>query len=140
MGFFFIGLPEGDIVSQICSHLPDCIRVFAIKKATNGFNSKLACDGRTYAYVLPTFAFGPVDQIISREYRITPALISEVNQVLGYFKGTKNFHNFTSRRTPQDPSCKRYITEFSCGEPFLISDMEFVKITVKGRVQGMEKI
>jgi len=90
--------------------------------------------------VLPTFAFGPVDQIISREYRITPALISEVNQVLGYFKGTKNFHNFTSRRTPQDPSCKRYITEFSCGEPFLISDMEFVKITVKGRVQGMEKI
>jgi len=52
MGFFFIGLPEGDIVSQICSHLPDCIRVFAIKKATNGFNSKLACDGRTYVIMI----------------------------------------------------------------------------------------
>jgi len=127
-------LPEGeDMVSQICAQLPECIRVFAIKKTTNGFNSKIACDGRTYAYVLPTFAFGSVETIITKEFRITPEVISEVNQVLGYFKGTKNFHNFTSRRLPTDPSCNRYITEFICGEPFLISEMEFVKITVKGQ-------
>ena len=36
------------MVSQICAQLPECIRVFAIKKTTNGFNSKIACDGRTY--------------------------------------------------------------------------------------------
>ena len=44
-----LDLPEEeDVVQQICSHLPDCIRIFAIKKATSGFNSKTACDGRTY--------------------------------------------------------------------------------------------
>jgi len=83
--------------------------------------------------VLPTFAFTAIGEMTNREFRITAELMKEVNQVLGYFKGTKNFHNFTSRRLPSDPSCKRYITEFICGEPFLIREMEFVKITVKGQ-------
>ena len=81
---------------------------------------------------MPSFAFGPVDEVISSSYRVTSEIIEEVNKVLGLFKGTKNFHNFTSRRQPQDPSCKRYITEFVCSQPFIIKDMEFVKITVKG--------
>jgi tRNA pseudouridine38-40 synthase len=115
------------------------MRVFSIKKVTGGFNSKWACDGRTYAYILPTFAFVPVDQKTTVDYRIPPDVYEEVNNVLALYKGTRNYHNFTSRRPPQDPSCKRYITEVKAGPPFLVKDMEFVKITIKGKLKLLKK-
>jgi tRNA pseudouridine38-40 synthase len=84
------------------------------------------------AYIMPTFAFAPIEEIVTREYRMGTDIHEALNETLALFKGTHNFHNFTSRRPPQDPSCKRYITDFSSSKPFLVKDMEFVKITVKG--------
>ena len=34
--------------------------------------------------------------------------------ILGQYKGTHNFHNFTVRMSPTDPSAKRYILDFRC--------------------------
>ena len=49
-----------ETISRINSKLPSCIKVQYIKKVTKNFNCKSACDGRTYLYLLPTFAFAPL--------------------------------------------------------------------------------
>lgn len=41
----------------------------AIKRVTQSFDAKIACDARTYSYMLPTFAFSP-DSKIDELYRI----------------------------------------------------------------------
>lgn len=35
-------------------------------------------------------------------------------------------------RLPTDPSSNRYIMDFSCGDPFVKEDLEFVTLKVKG--------
>lgn len=141
-------------VLKLNSFLPDCIRVFAIKKVTAGFNSKTACDARSYvrefysesviweiivifkivlqSYTTPTFAFTPKESTPSYDYRITCEVLEELNAILSAFMGTKSYHNFTSGKQPQDPSCKRYVTHFSSSQPYLVRDVEFIKITIKG--------
>lgn len=47
-------------ISKINSFLPPDIRVQSIKRVTKNFNSKTACDARTYLYLTPTFAFSPI--------------------------------------------------------------------------------
>jgi len=47
-------------IAKINELLPPDIRVQAIKRVTKNFNSKTACDARTYLYLTPTFAFAPV--------------------------------------------------------------------------------
>ena len=81
---------------------------------------------------MPTFALAPKELIPSPEYRIATETLDKLNSLLSFFKGTRNYHNFTSGRPPQDPSCKRYVTHFSCSKPYIFKDMEFVKITIKG--------
>ncbi|XP_049776844.1 pseudouridylate synthase 1 homolog isoform X1 [Schistocerca cancellata] len=126
-------LPEGANTSDINKHLPDQIRVFAIKRTTKGFNSKSACDARTYSYTLPTFAFMPAGEEVSENFRVSSTIINNVNSVLKMFEGTHNFHNFTSRKKPLDPSAHRYIMNFVCGEPFTSENMEFCTIKIKGQ-------
>ena len=33
------------------------------KRVTQGFDCKNSCDGRTYIYILPTFAFTPIEEV-----------------------------------------------------------------------------
>ena len=61
--FLFVSVLDDnreDTISRINSKLPPCIKVQYIKKVTKNFNCKSACDGRTYLYLLPTFAFAPI--------------------------------------------------------------------------------
>lgn len=60
--------------------------------------------------------------------------------MFGLYKGTHNFHNFTSQKGPRDPSAKRYITHMSCGEPFVRQEAEFAVITVRGQSFMMHQI
>nr|CAD7588232.1 unnamed protein product [Timema genevievae] len=126
-------LPEKAKVEEINEHLPEQIRVLGIKRTTKGFNSKSSCDARTYSYMLPTFSFTPPEQEISEAFRVTPEILEEVRTTLKIFEGTHNFHNFTSRKKPLDPSANRYIMSFCCEEPFLCGDIEFVVLKVKGQ-------
>ena len=41
--------------------LLSCISLLAIKRVTKGFNSKDACSSRVYEYLLPTYAFAPLE-------------------------------------------------------------------------------
>lgn len=103
---------------------------------TQGFNSKNNCDARTYAYMLPTVAFSPKDSAAATDaasFRLRPETLQRVNHLFALYKGTHNFHNFTSQKAAHDPSARRYITHMCCGEPFTRGDAEFAVITVRGQ-------
>lgn len=43
--------------------LPKQIKVFGYNKVTQSFDCKVNCDARTYVYLLPTFAFCPIEEV-----------------------------------------------------------------------------
>ncbi|XP_049593891.1 pseudouridylate synthase 1 homolog [Syngnathus scovelli] len=131
-----------DIVEKINEHLPPQIRILGVKRVTQGFNSKNNCDARTYSYLLPTVAFSHKDYDTNdtASFRLDPETLQKVNHLFARFKGTHNFHNFTSQKSPKDPSARRYITEMSCGEPFILNQNEFAVITVRGQSFMMHQI
>ncbi|CAL8109677.1 unnamed protein product [Orchesella dallaii] len=118
---------------DVNKHLPDQIRVMDFRRVTHGFDAKIACCARTYMYMIPTFAFVPLEKEVTESYRITPEVLESVRDKLKKYQGTQNFHNFTSRRKPTDPSSKRFIMSFTAGEPFLKDGLEYVVLKVKGQ-------
>lgn len=140
-----IKLPEEVCVSKINDNLPETIRVFDIKRVTKGFNSKTHCDARTYSYTIPTICFcAAFDSTVAisewQAFRIDVGLQSTITTVLQQYVGTKNYHNFTSKKKPEDPSAKRYIISFINEEPTVIDDIEFITLKVKGQSFMMHQI
>ncbi|XP_058060493.1 pseudouridylate synthase 1 homolog [Anopheles bellator] len=132
-----IKLPDNLDINALNSELPPAIRVYAVKRVTKGFNSKTNCDARTYTYTLPTIAFAPEDEkgLEILTYRLPAERLQRVNEVLALYVGTKNFHNFTSRKEFIDPSVKRFIMQFECEAPFVPNGTtsEFATIRIKGQ-------
>lgn len=131
-----------NIVEKINEHLPPQIRVLGLKRVTQSFNSKNNCDARTYSYTLPTVAFAPKDYDTKEAaaFRLSPETLDNVNRLFALYKGTHNFHNFTSQKASNDPSARRYITQMSCGQPFIRSENEFAEIIVRGQSFMMHQI
>ncbi|XP_042297483.1 tRNA pseudouridine synthase A [Sceloporus undulatus] len=130
-----------DILRKINDHLPPHIRILGLKRVTGGFNSKNKCDARTYSYMLPTFAFAHKDCDYQADmFHLSTETLATVNSLLACYKGTHNFHNFTSQKGPKDPSAKRYIMEMYCEKPFVRDGMEFAVIKVKGQSFMMHQI
>ncbi|XP_067232607.1 tRNA pseudouridine synthase A isoform X3 [Chanodichthys erythropterus] len=130
-----------NVLDKINAHLPSHIRILGYKRVTGGFNSKNNCDARTYSYMLPTVSFSPKDyNQEDTSFRVNSETLQKVNHLFGLYKGTHNFHNFTSQKGPRDPSAKRYITHMSCGEPFVRQEAEFAVITVRGQSFMMHQI
>lgn len=132
-------LPENLDLDKINSNLPDQIHVFGYRRVTKGFNCKSQCDSRTYTYMLPTIAFAN-EELNQQTYRTNPDIIRKVNEILKNFVGTKNFHNYTSRKKPTDPSASRYMKSFVCEEPFVRRDVEFTILKVQGQSFMMHQI
>lgn len=108
---------------------------------TKGFNAKDQCNARTYSYTLPTISFARFDDKSDlREYRLPKERLERVNELLKIYVGHKNFHNFTSRKPFADPSSSRLIYSFECGQPYLVNDIEFAMILVKGQSFMMHQI
>lgn len=128
-------LPEVLDIEALNKDLPEQIQVFCIKRVTKGFNSKENCDFRTYSYTLPTLAFANHNEEVAYEtFRLSPEKLAQVNATLKLYEGTKNYHNFTSRKAPFDPSARRYMVSLECGAPFLIKNTyEFATIKIKGQ-------
>ncbi|XP_030573902.1 tRNA pseudouridine synthase A isoform X2 [Drosophila novamexicana] len=130
-----VKLPEELDLLAFNADLPDQIRLFGVERVTKGFNAKDQCNARTYTYTLPTIAFAACDEQHEQEtYRIPLELQELVNATLKLYEGTKNFHNFTSKKNFLDPSAKRFIMSFTCSAPFLSpQSIEFVTLQVKGQ-------
>lgn len=86
---------------------------------------------------MPTFSFALDSKNLSLDetvnYRVSTDILDQVNSILALFIGTKNFHNFTSRKKFKDPSANRFIISFVCLKPFVKDDVEFVEISIKGK-------
>lgn len=128
-------LPENLDIDGLNKVLPEQVKVFCVKRVTKGFNSKDQCDFRTYSYTLPTVAFADHGEKVDMEsFRLSPDRLAKVNETLKLYEGTKNYHNFTSRKAPFDPSARRFMVSMECGTPFLIrNSYEFATIKVKGQ-------
>ena len=86
-------------LNALNASLPEQIKVFCVKRVTKGFNSKDQCNARTYTYTLPTVSLANHDENVSMEsYRVTDEKLKQFNDILKVFEGTKNFHNFTSKK------------------------------------------
>jgi tRNA pseudouridine38-40 synthase len=123
--------------------LPDDIRVFAKKRVTKGFNSKTTCDGRSYSYTLPTYAFTTDEEEYQEtSFRLSSDQFERLNSTLKLYVGTKNYHNFTIRKEAFDPSAKRFIMEFFADPPFVPdnTEVEFIRLKVKGQSFMMHQI
>ena len=62
-------VPQASLLPLINTHLPDQIRVQALKRVTKSFDSRHHCSGRTYEYLIPTYAFAPF-YLTKLEYRV----------------------------------------------------------------------
>jgi len=134
-------LGENFEIDKVNEKLSESIRVFAFKRVTKGFNSKTQCDGRTYIYILPTVAFADQsDSTDQKSYRLTDEKLKSINESLKFFEGTKKFHNFTSKKKPNDPSAKRFIRSFTCEAPFIRNGVEFCVMKVYGQSFMMHQI
>ncbi|XP_061171097.1 pseudouridylate synthase 1 homolog isoform X1 [Saccostrea echinata] len=122
-----------NFLEKVNQELPNQIRIFGFKRTTKGFDCKTQCTGRTYMYVLPTYALAPEGMKISEEYRITDEILVHANDVLKLYQGTHNFHNFTSGIKPTEQKAKRYIISFECGKPYIREGLEFVTCKVRGQ-------
>ncbi|XP_059162990.1 pseudouridylate synthase 1 homolog [Physella acuta] len=84
-------------------------------------------------YMMPTFAFAPLEKFITEDYRTTPEILQRVQEILTRFKGTHKFHNFTSGVKYEQACASRYIIKFECSEPYVRDGLEFVTLRVKGQ-------
>lgn len=114
-----------------------------MKRVTKGFNSKSTCDARSYSYTLPTYTFTKDDEEYQdSSFRLSSERLEQLNNILKLFVGTKNFHNFTIRKEAFDPSAKRFIISFECGNPYVPDDteVEFARLKITGQSFMMHQI
>ena len=76
-------LAEQEMVAAVNSCLPADIRLQALVRVTKNFNCQSAADGRTYLYLLPTFAFSPCEELVTEAWRCKPDTIDNINKVNG---------------------------------------------------------
>ncbi|KIW15775.1 tRNA pseudouridine(38-40) synthase [Exophiala spinifera] len=76
-----------------------------------------------------------------RAYRIPKARLDRIQDALNYYKGTRNYHNFTVQKTYDDASAKRVIKSFIVNpEPILINGTEWLSMKVHGQSFMMHQI
>lgn len=76
-----------------------------------------------------------------RRYRISPERLDRVKDVFSRYCGTHNFHNYTIRKQPHDPSAMRHIKSFTVSsDPIVIGDTEWLSLKVHGQSFMMHQI
>ncbi|CAF1009472.1 unnamed protein product [Rotaria sordida] len=125
--------PLENLTELVNEQLPKQIRMFGVKRVAASFNSKNSCDARTYIYILPTYAFCPIEEITSESYRVTSEILQLIKDVSNEYLGSHNFHNFTSGKKFTDPSARRHIFSINIADPFIEENVEFTIITIKGQ-------
>ncbi|KAI0122036.1 pseudouridine synthase [Daldinia grandis] len=76
-----------------------------------------------------------------RRYRVTPERLSQLQEALDRYLGTKNFHNYTIQKRHSDPSAKRTIKSFIVNtEPVQINDTQWLSLKVHGQSFMMHQI
>lgn len=136
-------------VDEINAQLPEDIRAFKIERVAKSFHSKNMCSSRFYVYLCPSYLFKSFadpclfatqdyDQLV--QFKCSADTITRVNSILSKYVGTLNYHNFTTRKNPKDPSCYRYIMSFECQRALEVDGVEFLELVVHGQSFMMHQI
>lgn len=76
-----------------------------------------------------------------KTYRISEARLARVKEVFAGYEGTRNYHNYTVRKSFSDPSAQRHILSFAVNsKPIIIDDTEWVSLKVHGQSFMMHQI
>ncbi|KMU75595.1 tRNA pseudouridine synthase 1 [Coccidioides immitis RMSCC 3703] len=76
-----------------------------------------------------------------KAYRIHPARLARVQEVLDLYIGTRNFHNYTIQKTFRDASARRVIKSFNISkDPIIIDGTEWLSLKVHGQSFMMHQI
>lgn len=68
-----------------------------------------------------------------RGYRMPPNQLKTLNQILGLFHGTHNFHNYIPGAAQDDPRCFIRILNIEAAKPHLVSGVEWVRIKIQAK-------
>ncbi|EQL35886.1 tRNA pseudouridine38-40 synthase, variant 2 [Blastomyces dermatitidis ATCC 26199] len=76
-----------------------------------------------------------------RAYRIPKERMDRINDALGMYVGTRNFHNYTIQKSFRDASAKRLIKSFKISrDPLIINGTEWLSLKVHGQSFMMHQI
>ncbi|KAE9976245.1 hypothetical protein BLS_007873 [Venturia inaequalis] len=76
-----------------------------------------------------------------KTYRIPQSRLTRVQEVFAGYEGTRNYHNYTVRKSFSDPSSKRHIFSFAVNpKPIIIGDTEWISLKVHGQSFMMHQI
>ncbi|KAJ3043228.1 tRNA pseudouridine synthase 1 [Rhizophlyctis rosea] len=68
-----------------------------------------------------------------KAFRATPKHIDKFRQILKMYVGSHNYHNYTHGKKFEAANAYRNIKEFTCTDPFVRGDMEWVSCKVHGQ-------
>ena len=57
-----------------------------------------------------------------KSFRIQKSQLDLFKSAIECYQGTQLYHNFTTGKTPDDTNARRYITSFTCSDPFIRSN------------------
>lgn len=66
-------------------------------------------------------------------YKFDEAELNRFKRILAHYKGSHNYHNFTARTRPEDPSAHRFIISFEAEDIITVDGIEFVRLQVIGQ-------
>ncbi|KAH0786736.1 tRNA pseudouridine synthase A, mitochondrial [Histomonas meleagridis] len=107
------------------------IHVWAVISCNRTFNAQKFADARNYLYLMP---FSALHEQTDEHLEMLR------KDCLPLFEGTKNFHNYTKRVTPQSRTALRTILEFSVSDPFPINGEMFILWKIYGKSFMMNQI
>ena len=62
-----------------------------------------------------------IGSVTKADWKLDAEALARVRKLLAVYKGTHNFHNFTSGRKPNDPSSNRHILDFTVRIFFMVN-------------------
>lgn len=125
-----------DFEARMNEVLPADIRVFGYYQVPRSFSAKDRCGARIYEYRVPTYVFRPSSmntRISAVDWTFTDQTRQVVDEILSAYLGTHRFHNFTVKMSYKEPQTERYIMSFTCSAPYLMEDVPWVTLTVRGQ-------
>lgn len=140
---FSLLLPKKTLtdIEAINKFLPNDIRILGLKQVPKSFEPRRDADARTYSYTLPTIAFSHYnDQSSLRDFRLSADKLVLVNETLQFYRGAKNFHNFTTKKEHFETNSMRCMIHLECDQPFIVDDVEFSVVRIKGHSFMMHQI
>lgn len=67
-----------------------------------------------------------------RDFRLPEATLARARHHARFLLGRHNFHNFTIRKSAEDPDAWRIVRDVSISDPFLVNGLEWVRVSVHG--------